>query len=147
MKSDINVTPLIDVLLVLLIIFLVVAPVAPRALDASLPKPDPGPTKPPPPGLVLEVRADGFALNRTPVWEESDLADRLRAAFERRGDRTLFVRTTGEVSYRRVVEALDLARGAGAERIGMLDSEVEAEAETAPGVSPGRRTRGVGRVF
>jgi biopolymer transport protein TolR len=129
MKSDINVTPLIDVLLVLLIIFLVVAPVAPRALDASLPKPDPERTSPPPPpGIVLEVRADGFALDGTPVWEESDLADRLRVAFERRGDRTLFVRPSGAVSYRRVVEALDVARGAGAQRIGMLDSAAEAGA-------------------
>jgi hypothetical protein len=67
MKADINVTPLIDVLLVLLIIFMVVAPVAPRALDASLPEtrePPPGPTSP---SLVLEVRADDFALNSTPV--------------------------------------------------------------------------------
>jgi biopolymer transport protein TolR len=132
-KSDINVTPLIDVLLVLLIIFLVVAPVAPRALDASLPKPDPEPTNPPPPGIVLEVRGDTFGLNGTPVWDASDLADRLRAAFERRGDRTLFVRAAGEVSYRRVIEALDVARGAGADRIGMLDSEVESAGQpTAP---------------
>lgn len=134
MKSDINVTPLIDVLLVLLIIFLVVAPVAPRALDASLPKPDPERTSPPPPpGIVLEVRGDSFALNGTPVWDASELGSRLQEAFEARGDRTLFVRASGEVSYRRVIEALDVARGAGAERIGMLDTEAESPGPaTAP---------------
>ena len=67
MKADINVTPLIDVLLVLLIIFMLVAPVAPRALEASLPPRPEGRSDLPPTSLVLEVRADDFALNTSPV--------------------------------------------------------------------------------
>jgi biopolymer transport protein ExbD len=122
MKSDINVTPLIDVLLVLLIIFMIVAPTPPRALDTALPKSgSEGPS--PPDGLVLEIRSEGYALNTTPVWTASALEEQLRAAFDTRGDRTLLVKANPELRYHRVVEALDLAHGAGASRIGMLDLE------------------------
>jgi biopolymer transport protein ExbD len=125
MKSDINVTPLIDVLLVLLIIFIVVAPIAPRALDASLPETDDTP-RPTSSALVLEVRADGFLLNSSPVLTLEDLDGRLRAAFEARGDATLFVRPASEIRYARLVAALDVAKGAGATRIGLVEDEAAA---------------------
>ena len=121
MRADINVTPLIDVLLVLLVIFMLVAPVAPHALEASLPRPPGGPVDPRPQTLVLEVRADDFALNTVPVLTLGDLDRRLRAAFETRGDRTLFVRASGGVAYERVVAAIDVAQGAGASRVGLAD--------------------------
>ena len=122
MKADINVTPLIDVLLVLLIIFMLVAPVAPRALEASLPRRSDGPSAPA--SLVLEVRADDFALNTAPVLTLEDLERRLRAAFEARGDATLFVEVEGDVPYERVVAAVDVAQGAGASRIGLVEEAV-----------------------
>jgi biopolymer transport protein TolR len=121
MKADINVTPLIDVLLVLLIILMLVAPVAPQALDASLPRPPDGPVGSVPRALVLEVRTEDFALNTAPLLTIEELDRRLRAAFETRGDRTLFVKAAGDAAYERVVAAIDVARGAGASRIGLAD--------------------------
>jgi len=121
MRADINVTPLIDVLLVLLVIFMLVAPVAPRALDASLPRSPDGPVGLAPQGLVLEVRTEDFALNTAAVLTLEDLDRRLRAAFETRGDRTLFVKAARDVAYERVVAAIDVAQGAGASRIGLAD--------------------------
>lgn len=121
MKAEINVTPLIDVLLVLMIIFLVVAPAAPRALEASLPRAPDRDAGPRPAALVLEVRAQDFALDNTPVLALEDLGRMLRAAFGTRGDRTLIVRAKGDAPYERVVAAVDVAEGAGASRIGLVD--------------------------
>jgi len=127
MKSDINITPLIDVLLVILIIFMIVVPTAPTKLDASLPQPQASPVpSPDPAGLVLEVRVDGYTLNTTPLLTREALADRLRTAFEGRREATVFVRVAEGVAYDRVIEALDVARGAGARRIGLVDETVPA---------------------
>jgi biopolymer transport protein ExbD len=124
-KADINVTPLIDVLLVLLIIFIVVAPVAPRALEASLPPaPDPLAT-PTARSLVLEIGADEFKLNSLPVLTLRELDEKLRGLFDTRRDHTLFVRPAADLRCSRLVEALDVAKGAGAARIGLMDESLK----------------------
>jgi biopolymer transport protein TolR len=124
MKADINVTPLIDVLLVILIIFMLVVPVTPTKLDAGLPETKATPAPAGPTSLVLEVRADAFALNTMPFPTRAALSERLRSVLAERTDTTVFVRVASGVAYDRVIDALDAAREAGAGRIGLVDQVV-----------------------
>ena len=119
--AQINITPLIDVMLVLLILFMVITPIAPQTLTATMPQPGPtGGTDHP---LVLTVDASGYALNRTPAASLDEVADRLRDAFRAGAARIVFVQVLGDPTYGRVVEALDRATGAGAERLGFLPDQ------------------------
>ncbi len=122
--TDINVTPMIDVLLVLLIVFMVAVPIMQRSLEVLLPRPAPEviPDPPPPPTAVLAVYPDRFALGAEHYVSLADLERGLAAVYALRQDRTLVVRAEGPVAYGRVISAMDAARGAGVSHIGLVSA-------------------------
>ncbi len=119
--SDINVTPLVDVMLVLLIIFMITAPMLHQGVEVALPQAQAEtlPLRVDDP-LVLSVNRDGLVyIQDTPV-HPTRIAERLLPMLEARGDDTVFLKGDRNVEYGRVIEVLDLLHQAGVTRIGMI---------------------------
>lgn len=129
LKADINMTPMIDVLLVLIIIFMVITPLTPKGLESLVPQP-------PPPGkqqaaadqrtVVIVINRDRSMMINQEATDEAKLGPRLDEIFKTRAERVVFVKGDGELEYQYVAKAIDIAKGVGIDKVGLMTAKVEA---------------------
>jgi biopolymer transport protein TolR len=128
-KADINMTPMIDVLLVLIIIFMVITPLTPKGLEALVPQP-------PPPGqkqtladqrtVVIVIDANHSMMINNEPTDEARLGARLEDIFKTRAERVVFVKGDASLDYMWVAKAIDIAHGAAIDKVGLMTAKVEA---------------------
>jgi biopolymer transport protein ExbD len=132
-SSDINMTPMIDILLVLLTIFMVIVPVTPKGLDALLPQPPKDPQKQPPQNdrnIVVQVinnpgHAPTYKINETEV-NKGDLLGKLTDIYSNRAERIMFVKGDDDVNFAYVAEIIDIGKAANVDHIGLMTPKIMA---------------------
>jgi biopolymer transport protein TolR len=128
--ADMNIVPLIDILLVLIIIFMVISPTTPKGLDTLVPQPSPPNQKEDTAVLaktiVVQVLADGKVKINQDDSSWDDLGPRLESIFKERAEKVAFVKGDDSVDFFNVARAIDIMRGSGIEKVGLITAKIEA---------------------
>ena len=128
-KADINMTPMIDVLLVLIIIFMVITPLTPKGLEAIVPQPAPPnqqQTEADQRTIVVDIAKDKSMKINQEATDEIKLGPRLEEIFKTRAERVIFVKGDPELEFQVVARVIDIAKGVGIDKVGLMTPEMEA---------------------